>query len=111
MQGQSHDFYDVHAGPEGMRGRVRRFTGTEQGFLRAKRYAREYNESLRKAMGLTESDLELEINRLDFNRPDQYEKALTIESYREHSASVVGTNAIPVIGDNDPMPTDYPHEF
>lgn len=105
------DFYDVYAGPEDMRGRVYRFEGTEQGFLRAKKYTRNYNESLRKAMGLTEADLETEVNRLDFNRPDQYEKALAIESYRDHSATVCSAYQVPVVRDGDPMPTDYPHDF
>lgn len=105
------DFYDVYAGPEGMRGRVFRFEGTEQGFLRAKKYTRNYNESLRGAMGLTAADLETEISRLDYNRPDQYEKALTIESYRDRSATVRPTYEIPVVKDFEPLPTDYPHDY
>jgi hypothetical protein len=105
------DFYDVCARQEGVRSQVFRFEGTEQGFLRAKKYARDYNKSLRDAMGLTEVDLETEISSLDFNRPDQYEKALTIESYRDHSASVRPAYEIPVIKDGDPLPTDYPHDF
>jgi hypothetical protein len=105
------DFYDVYAGPEELRGRVFRFTGTKEGFLRAKKYARDYNESLRTAMGLTEDDLGLKIENVDLNNPEQYEKAQTVESYWDHSASVRTGHEIPVIGDGDPMPTEYPHDF
>lgn len=105
------DFYDVYAGREDARGRVFRFAGTEQGFLRAKKYTRAYNESLRQAMGLTEADLETEISRVDLNQPAQYEKVLKIESYRDRSATVHPAYEIPVIKDGDPLPTDYPHDF
>lgn len=108
QENRAADFYDVYAGSDRPH-RVYRFPGTEKGFLRAKEYARNYNKSLRQAMGLTEADLEIET--WDGNQPDQYEKAMAVESYRDHAASVHGEDAVPVIRDNAPLPTDYPHDF
>lgn len=105
------DFYDVYAGSEDMRGRVYRFEGTEQGFLRAKSYSRKYNESLRDAMGLTEADLDMKADATDLNNPEQYETLQKVESYYDHSASVRSGHRIPVVKDGDPLPTDYPHDF
>jgi len=111
MQDQrSSDFYDVMAGGGEMRGRVLRFAGTERGFLRAKTYTREFNESLRKAMGIPTADLELE--GPDFGRrPGEYDRAMRVLQYRENSADVLPVLSVPVVGDDDPMPIDYPHEY
>lgn len=104
------DFHDVRAGDGESLYTVHRFTGTPEGAKRAKEYADGFNASLREAMGVTEADLLLE--RADHgNRPDEYDRALRAETYREHSAYVRGASGIPVIGDTDPMPTEYPHGF
>ena len=104
------EFYDVFAGSGDTRGRVERFRSTERGFLRAKEYARNYNESLREAMRVPLADLELE--RCDWlARPDEYERAMQVELYREHTASVIGVTGIPVNEDDAPLPDSYPHEF
>jgi hypothetical protein len=103
-------FFVVRAGSYGEMHTVYRFVGTERGGERAKEYAAAYNESLRKAMGLTEDELKLATP--DFGlRPGEYERALLAEQYRDHSALVATRSGVAVVGDDDPMPTDYPHEF
>lgn len=106
---ESADFYDVCDGLS-MRSHLYRFTGTEEGFLRAKTYVRNYNESLRQAMEIPLADLELD--KPDYlDRPDEYERAMRVQLYLEHCAVVRGADAIPVIADDEPLPTDYPHDF
>lgn len=109
QQGESK-FFVVRAGSSDEMHTVYRFAGTEHGEQRAKEYAAAYNESLRKAMGLTEDELKLATPDHS-QRPGEYDRALVAEMYREHSALVSSRTGVAVIGDDDPMPTDYPHDF
>ena len=103
-------FYDVKAGGGDMAWTVFRFPDTEKGRSRANEYAIAYNASLRVAMGLVESDLELKSPDYE-NRPDEYDTALKVESYRSHCAVIRETHTPPVVGDDDPLPETYPHDF
>lgn len=89
---------------------IHRFPNDREGHGRAVQYRNAFNASLRKAMGVTDADLELE--RADFNqRPGEYERALLAEMYREHTAALTYVAPVPVVGNADPLPTDYPHDF
>lgn len=103
-------FYEVRAGSSDEMHTVYRFAGTELGWQRANAYAAAYNNSLREAMDVPEVDLELEYPDRH-SRPDEYERALPVQQYRENTAIVVTRTGVAMIGDNDPMPTDYPHDF
>lgn len=106
---ETPDYYSVRAGSYEDTHTVLRFPGTEHGKLRAAEYAEAYNESLRKAMGLTKLDLTVESP--DFtNRPHEYDLAEKVDAYRGESAMVTPRYGIPIVGDDDPMPTDYPHD-
>lgn len=110
QQSQRPGLYVVRAGAYDEMHTVHRFAGTETGERRANEYAAAYNASLRRALSVPEGDLELESP--DFRaRPEEYERALKVQQYREHSAIVVTRDGVTVIGDDDPMPTDYPHDF
>ncbi len=103
-------FFVVRAGSHGEMHTVYRFPGTERGKKRANEYMEGYNKSLRLAMGLTEAELTLA--KPDFRlRPEEYQRALLAEQYWESSALVASRSGIAVVGDDDPMPTDYPHDF
>lgn len=87
-----------------------RFPNDETGHGRAVEYRNAYNESMRKAMGLTKADLELE--RPDWGlRPDEYERAQKVENYRDRTAGLHYPRTKNFVGNGDPMPTDYPHEY
>lgn len=87
-----------------------RFPNDETGHGRAVEYRNAYNESLRQAMGLSKDDLELE--RPDYGlRPEEYDRALKAEQYRDHTAGLSYPREPKFIGNSDPMPTDYPHDF
>lgn len=89
---------------------VYRFPNDETGHGRAVEYRNAYNESLRVAMGVSNADLELEPP--DFGqRPDEYERALKAAQYRDHMAGLSYPEVKRFVGNDDPMPTDYPHEF
>jgi hypothetical protein len=109
QQGEINLFV-VRAGSYDEMHTVYRFSGTERGKARANEYAEAFNESLRKAMGLTKAELELATPD-HRQRPEEYQRALIAEAYRAHSALVVTRTEVAVIGDDDPMPTDYPHDF
>lgn len=109
QQGETK-FFVVRASMYGEMYTVYRFSGTERGGKRANEYAEAYNKSLRLAMGLTENELTLATP--DFRlRPEEYERALLAEQYRESSALVSSRSGVAVVGDDDPMPTNYPHDF
>lgn len=104
------DYLDVWVGPSDMDYAIYRFPNTERGRKRAEEYRDNFNADLRRAMGVTDADLELE--RPDhFARPEEYERAERVERYYDHAARIVPERAIPVIGDDDPLPTDYPHDY
>jgi len=89
---------------------VYRFPNDEIGHGRAVEYRNAYNLSLRQAMGLTEADLELE--RPDYGqRPEEYERALKAEQYRDHTAGLSYPRVQRFVSNDDPLPTDYPHDF
>jgi hypothetical protein len=89
---------------------VYRFPGTERGEVRANEYAAAFNESLRTAMGLTEGEVNLATPD-HRQRPEEYRRALIADQYRAHSALVTTRTEVAVVGDDDPMPTNYPHDF
>lgn len=104
------EFVDVVAGEPGQVHTVYRFPNTEHGHGRAVEYRNAYNESLREAMGIPKADLELE--GPDWHqRRDEYDRAEKVELYRYNQAGLSYVHPPKPVGPNDPMPTDYPHEF
>lgn len=104
------DFLDVRAGMEDMETVVYRFPNTERGRKRAEEYRDRYNADLRREMGVSDADLEL--GEPDYStRPEEYERARGVEVYRAQAAYIMPERAIPVVGDDDPLPTDYPHDY
>lgn len=89
---------------------VYRFPNDETGHGRAVEYRNAFNESLRVAMGLTKENLETE-NPDHINRPGEYEMALRVEQYRDHMAALSYAHPPRLVGNGDPMPTNYPHDF
>lgn len=89
---------------------IYRFPNDKIGNGRAVEYRNAYNESLRKATGIPQADLELE--RPDWKlRPDEYDRAMKAEQYRYHTAALRYPETERFVGNDDPMPTDYPHDF
>lgn len=86
-----------------------RFPNDETGHSRAVRYRNAYNLSLREAMGVAEADLEL--GHPEFGNPGEYDRALKAERYRDHRAILAYPQELRFVGNDDPMPTDYPHNF
>ncbi len=88
-----------------------RFPNDQIGHGRAVEYRNAYNKVLREAMGVSEADLELE--RPDWGqRPDEYDRALKVEQYQDKSAGLnYPETEEKFVGNDDPMPTDYPHDF
>ncbi len=103
-------FYDVMVNEDGRPVLVHRFPASERGQVRAEEYAARYNVDMLKSMGLKVSELGLGIPDF-FGRPQEYVRALLVETYRTHAARVRGTARVPVVGDDDPLPADYPHPF
>jgi hypothetical protein len=89
---------------------VYRFPNDETGHGRAVQYRNAFNESLRVAMDLTRENLEIEAPD-HINRRAEYEMALRVEQYRDHMAHLDYVEEKKVVGNDDPMPTDYPHDF
>lgn len=109
MQEQQPDFYEVRADVYEMNHVVKRFVGTPKGKARAEEYAEKFNAALRGAMGLSPKDME--VQKPDFHqRPEQYDLASKVEMYYDQSASVSPRHGFEIIGDDDPMPTDYPYD-
>jgi hypothetical protein len=108
---RSAPYVDVVGGNDDTGETVRyRFPNTERGHGRAVEYRNAFNADLRRCMGVTDADLELE--RPDWGlRPGEYERAMLVESYRDHSAGLRYIHLPPIISDGDPLPTDYPHEY
>lgn len=107
---QRPDFYDVRAGSRDEDHLVHRFPATERGRNRADAYREAYNTSLRKGMGVTDADLDL--GEPDFGkRPGEYERAELAHLYRSQAAYIRESTAVPVVGDDAPMPTEYPHGY
>lgn len=103
-------FYAVRVGSHDEEWTVQRFAPTETGEKRANEYAEAYNKSLCEAMGLTGVDLSMpKPNWLQ--RSHEYEVAAKVDRYRMESATVGPYCIGPIVGDDDPMPTDYPHNF
>lgn len=103
-------YVDVTAGSEDMRHTVYRFPNDETGHARAVEYRNAYNKSLRAAMNIPEADLELESP--DYSqRPGEYDRAMQVAMYRSESAGLSYVHTPEVIGNEAPLPTDYPHEF
>lgn len=95
---------------DGDRITVYRFPNDETGHARAVRYRNAYNKSLREAIGVTDADLEL--SQPDYSqRPGEYDRALMAEQYRDHVATLDYPQEPRLIGNGDPLPTDYPHGF
>lgn len=100
------DFWDVRAGSYGSTYRVKRFPATERGKRRAQEYAENFNKRILSDLNLTHEDLS--IRKPDYeSRPDEYEKSLQVDLFWEARAVVIPEKEIPVVGDDDPMPTDY----
>jgi hypothetical protein len=89
---------------------VYRFPNDETGHGRAVDYRNAYNESLREAIGVTDADLELQPPDSG-QRPGEFDRACKAERYRDHMAHLEYVKEENVIGNDDPMPTDYPHDF
>ena len=89
---------------------VYRFPNDETGHGRAVVYRNAYNESLRQAMGVSKEDLELESPDWG-QRPDEYDRAMQARQYFDHTASLSYPETKRFVGNDDPMPTDYPHDF
>lgn len=110
MQEQQPDFYEVRAGVYDMDHVVKRFAGTAKGKARAEEYTEKFNAALQAAMGLSPEDMK--VQKPDFQqRPEEYDLASKVEMYYSQSASVSPRYNFEVIGDNDPMPTDYPYDY
>jgi hypothetical protein len=110
MQEKKPDFYEVHAGAYEMNHVVKRFIGTPKGKARAEEYTEKFNAALQEAMGLSSEDMK--VQKPDFQqRPEQYDLASKVEMYFDQSASVSPRYGFEVIGDDDPMPTDYPYDY
>jgi hypothetical protein len=103
-------FYDVKAKGGARAWTVYRFPGTEKGWARAKEYARAYNASLMEAMGLSEADLTLKEPNHQV-RPDEFDQAFKAEVYRGERAVVSEVFSPPIVGDDDPLPDTYPHDY
>jgi hypothetical protein len=89
---------------------VYRFPNDETGHGRAVEYRNAFNESLRKAMGVSEADLELE--RPDWGqRPNEYDRALKVEQYRDKTAGLAYPETKRFVSNDAPLPTDYPHDY
>lgn len=103
-------FVDVVAGESDTASTVYRFPNDETGHGRAVQYRNAYNRSLLAGLGLTDTDLELE--RPDWNlRRDEYDRAMLVEQFRYNAAGLSYVLLPPVVGNNDPLPDDYPHDF
>jgi hypothetical protein len=103
------EFVDVVAGEPGQVHTVYRFPNTEHGHGRAVEYRNAYNVNLRRAMGVTDADLELE-KPSHPERPDEYERAMKVESYYDESARLSYVHPPKLIANDAPLPTDYPHD-
>ena len=89
---------------------VYRFPNDETGHSRAVEYRNAYNESLQKAMGVSEADLELE--RPDWGqRPDEHDRAVKVERYRDRTAGLSYPDVKRFVANDMPLPTDYPHDY
>lgn len=86
-----------------------RFPNDKIGHSRAVGYRNAYNAVLRKAMGITDADLAL--SHPDRARPHEYDRAMLAETYRDASAGLSYIHPPKLVGNDDPMPTDYPHDF
>lgn len=89
---------------------IYRFPNDEIGHGRAVEYRNAYNESLRKAVDIPSGDLDLESPDWS-KRPDEYQRALRVERYRLNTAGLRYPEAERFVGNDDPMPTDYPHNY
>lgn len=107
---RSAQFVDVVTGDREMRDTLYRFPNDELGHSRAIEYRNAYNADLRKAMGVTDADLALK--QPDHQaRPHEYDRAMLVETFRDASAGLSYVHPPKLIGNDDPMPTDYPHDF
>lgn len=103
------EFVDVVAGDREMSSTLYRFPNDEAGHARAVEYRNAFNTDLRKAMGITDDDLELD--KADWpNRPEEYDRAMKIEEYYGDSAGLAYVHPPKLVANDAPLPTDYPHE-
>jgi hypothetical protein len=106
---QEAKFVDVTTWSDEIEYALFRFPNDEIGHARAVEYRNAYNASLKTAMGITDDDLELQSP--DWNqRPEEYDQAMHAELYRLRTAGLSYYVGPQVIGNDDPMPTDYPHD-
>jgi hypothetical protein len=103
------DFFDVVSNPHfEYETRLFRFPGDEKGLLRAEEYTRNYNAALREALGVSEEDLELP-SPSAYGAPS--ERANKAQTYRDHAAEVTAAYAVPVVQNDEPLPTRYDFDF
>lgn len=103
-------YVDVTAGSYDMEHTIHRFPNDETGHARAVEYRNAYNADMRRAMGISEADLELEGPDHDA-RPGEYERAMHVQMYREESAGLSYVHLPEVVPNDAPLPTDYPHDY
>lgn len=104
------EFVEVVAGAYDMEHTVYRFPNDEIGHGRAVEYRNAYNADLRRAMGITDADLELDKPNHP-ERPDEYDRAMRVESYYDDSARLSYVHPPKLIANDAPLPTDYPHDY
>lgn len=101
------DFWDVRFGSHDMEESAYHFPNTERGKRRAIEYRDAFNADFRKALGLREDEVDLRMH--EHMSEEEYDKACAAEAYRTDKAFVVPGWRVPVVADDAPLPTDYPH--